>query len=189
MADNISQDESSTVIVTGKRRESYNKIDPYDLWIGDAQSALNEEFIIDNDISVIIDVGSSNNLIFNNSNPYISSITYKRINILDRPDVNIFIHFDELIALIEGAFSKKKKVLVHCQAGISRSASIVIAYIMYKKEINHQDALQYVKTYRKYINPNSGFISQLENFEKYIKTLSFKLKKNGVSYRDALLKS
>lgn len=166
---------------------SYNKIEPYDLWIGDAKSGLDENFILNEKITVIIDVGSFNNIKFDNKNPYADTITYKRINILDRPYEKIIIHFDELISLIEKSLDNKQKVLVHCQAGISRSASIVIAYIMYKKDINHKDALKYVRKYRKIVNPNHGFVEQLEYFEKYIKPLSFRLKKNGVSYKDKLL--
>jgi len=53
------------------------------------------------------------------------------------------------------------KVLVHCYAGVSRSASIVIGYIMYRYHLNFHDAYELVKAKRNVINPNFGFICQL----------------------------
>lgn len=47
-------------------------------------------------------------------------------------------------------------VLVHCYAGISRSATVVIAYLMKKRDIGHRQAMSLVSQYRPQINPNSG---------------------------------
>ena len=47
-------------------------------------------------------------------------------------------------------------VLVHCYAGISRSATVVIAYLMKKREIGHRQAISLVSQYRPQINPNPG---------------------------------
>lgn len=52
-------------------------------------------------------------------------------------------------------------MLVHCAAGVSRSASFVIAYLMKKRDMLYPDALRYVKERRKVISPNSGFKKQL----------------------------
>ena len=54
-------------------------------------------------------------------------------------------------------------------AGISRSATIVIAYLMYMNKLNFEEAFQLVKTNRPIICPNNGFIKQLKKFEKDIK--------------------
>jgi protein-tyrosine phosphatase len=50
---------------------------------------------------------------------------------------------------------------VHCAAGVSRSASFVIAYLIKKKEMLYPDALKYVKERRRVICPNGGFKKQL----------------------------
>jgi predicted protein tyrosine phosphatase len=56
-------------------------------------------------------------------------------------------------------------VLVHCMAGISRSATIVIAYLMSEKRLSFQDAYDHVKKRRRIVRPNDGFIRQLREFE------------------------
>lgn len=48
-------------------------------------------------------------------------------------------------------------VLVHCMGGISRSATIVIAYIMWSQKRCYQDALKYVDEMREGVYPNEGF--------------------------------
>lgn len=60
-------------------------------------------------------------------------------------------------------------VLVHCMAGISRSASLVIAFLMYKHSWILSDALSFVKAKRPIVHPNPGFLTQLQGFEVEIK--------------------
>jgi protein-tyrosine phosphatase len=68
--------------------------------------------------------------------------------------------------------SKKERgnVLVHCYAGVSRSASIVIAYFMHKHKLSLLDAMKLVKSKRSCISPNVGFLLQLKEFEKELQT-------------------
>ena len=54
---------------------------------------------------------------------------------------------------------------MHCAAGVSRSASIVIAYIMWDKKMSFEEAFEFVESKRN-IGPNNGFIEQLKLFEK-----------------------
>jgi hypothetical protein len=61
---------------------------------------------------------------------------------------------------------ERGNVLVHCYAGVSRSASIVIAYLMHKHKISLLDAMKLVKSKRSCISPNVGFLLQLKDFEK-----------------------
>jgi protein-tyrosine phosphatase len=63
---------------------------------------------------------------------------------------------------------KSEVVYIHCQAGISRSAAIVIAYLMMKRKINFEDAFELVRNSRKSINPNSGFINQLKSLNLFV---------------------
>jgi protein-tyrosine phosphatase len=57
---------------------------------------------------------------------------------------------------------QNRKVLVHCAAGVSRSASFVIAYIMKSRKIGFDEAYTFVKSKRPIITPNSGFVKQLK---------------------------
>lgn len=68
---------------------------------------------------------------------------------------------DYLTGLIHKASTKSKKVLVHCQCGVSRSASLVVAYIMRYHNLGLNDAYTYVKGIAKDISPNMSLIFQL----------------------------
>jgi len=58
------------------------------------------------------------------------------------------------------------RVLVHCLAGMSRSATIVIAYLLATTPMTAQEATEFVRSKRSIIRPNYGFAIQLEEYEK-----------------------
>lgn len=60
-------------------------------------------------------------------------------------------------------------MLVHCYAGVSRSATTVIAYLMVEKGAGFIDAANFVRKRRPIIFPNTGFQKQLAELEKYLK--------------------
>jgi predicted protein tyrosine phosphatase len=70
------------------------------------------------------------------------------------------------------------KVLVHCQMGRSRSATMVIMYLLYKQLVDVCDDFDcdiniitnYVKERRIIIDPNTGFLDQLNEFEHLVKS-------------------
>ena len=53
---------------------------------------------------------------------------------------------------------KTTNVLVHCYAGVSRSASLVLAFLMKHHKLSLKDAFRKVKSVRTQIDPNEGFI-------------------------------
>lgn len=70
-----------------------------------------------------------------------------------------------LVKLIDERVSQGKKVLVHCQCGVSRSASLIVAYGLYKNPgITIQEAYDAVKRRSKWIGPNMNLIMQLQEF-------------------------
>ena len=56
------------------------------------------------------------------------------------------------------------KVFIHCKAGVSRSATITIAYLMKKYKLTYEEALMYVRSKRSIICPNAGFVKQLKHY-------------------------
>ena len=63
---------------------------------------------------------------------------------------------------IRQAKAARGKVLVHCKMGISRSASVVISYMMKEYEMDLAATIIRVKEKRSVVNPNKSFIKQLE---------------------------
>ena len=57
-------------------------------------------------------------------------ITYKRLTVRDDEDEDIARHFEDAHAFITDGLRSGSSVLVHCRAGISRSASVVVSYVM-----------------------------------------------------------
>lgn len=55
------------------------------------------------------------------------------------------------------------KILIHCYSGISRSATVLIAYIMHKLKMNYNDAFTFVKKKYPIAHPNDNFVNQLKN--------------------------
>ncbi|CAF0735669.1 unnamed protein product [Rotaria sp. Silwood1] len=92
-------------------------------------------------------------------------IIYKTIEIDDSLEQNISNYIKEALDFIAESQKNDSNILVHCVSGISRSASIVIAYIMDKYKINYDEAFSYVKTKRSTIRPNTNFVEQLNNLQ------------------------
>lgn len=82
------------------------------------------------------------------------------------PSANLKQHFQACIKFIKDAIAEGGTVYVHCYAGVSRSASIVIAYLMQEHGLTYLDALQHVRKCRWFINPNDGFKRQLQAFNR-----------------------
>ncbi|XP_066254418.1 dual specificity protein phosphatase 14-like isoform X1 [Euwallacea similis] len=91
---------------------------------------------------------------------------FHRVNVLDSSDSNISQYFDEVADVIEQVAASGGRTLIHCLAGISRSATFCIAYLMKHRRISLLEAYNYVKARRPRIKPNCGFFKQLIKYEK-----------------------
>ncbi|XP_072485801.1 serine/threonine/tyrosine-interacting protein isoform X1 [Notamacropus eugenii] len=90
---------------------------------------------------------------------------YLVLDIADNPVENIIRFFPMTKEFIDGSLQTGGKVLVHGNAGISRSAALVIAYIMETFGVKYREAFTYVQERRFCINPNAGFVHQLQEYE------------------------
>ena len=89
---------------------------------------------------------------------------HKSIDVEDNYQTNIIRYFKECFLFIEG----NDKIFVHCAAGMSRSPTIVIAYIMWKNKLSLNKAIKFVKEKRPLICPNDNFMNQLKIFEELL---------------------
>ncbi|KAG9346473.1 hypothetical protein JZ751_006784, partial [Albula glossodonta] len=93
-------------------------------------------------------------------------VRYKRLPATDSSKQNLRQYFEEVFEFIEEAHQSGQGVLVHCQAGVSRSATIVIAYLMKHTLMTMTDAYKYVRSRRPVVSPNLNFMGQLLEFER-----------------------
>ncbi|KAL9102773.1 MAG: hypothetical protein Q9187_009084, partial [Circinaria calcarea] len=72
----------------------------------------------------------------------------------------------KLCELIDARVGQGKRILVHCQCGVSRSASLIVAYGLFKNpELTVQEAYDAVKERSRWIGPNMNLIYQLSEFK------------------------
>ncbi|XP_073998013.1 dual specificity protein phosphatase 22 isoform X2 [Rhodnius prolixus] len=83
----------------------------------------------------------------------------------DTPDQNLTQYFPICNDFIHAARLRGGNVLIHCLAGMSRSVTVAVAYIMTVTSLNWKEALKVVRVGRSVANPNTGFQKQLEEFE------------------------
>ncbi len=83
----------------------------------------------------------------------------------DACEVPISEYFHDVIEFIEAARQRGDQVLIHCAAGVSRSATLMIAYLMWKRHWTRKEAVEYVVARRKVVDPNDGFMDQLAAWE------------------------
>lgn len=84
---------------------------------------------------------------------------------LEDIDTNISQYFDFLCERISYHLRNGDRILVHCVMGVSRSATIILAYLMKEKNMSFSQALHYVQSRRNIIRPNDSFLRQLRNYD------------------------
>ena len=128
------------------------------LFISSQDVAADLNILRDNNISHILNVGWG--LDINRGND--SDITEKKVEILDDPGQNIDDALEDCFKYLEECRESGSNVLVHCNAGVSRSAAVVIGYLMQFRQFSYDQAHHHVKTRRPCIRPNDGFVTQLK---------------------------
>ena len=98
------------------------------------------------------------------------SIKYLPIFLRDDPGADIINCFFQTIDFIESKeeTNKPKKILIHCIEGISRAPALISGYLMWKQNLKTQNAIDFVKSKRKCVDINLGFIIQLHKWENYL---------------------
>ena len=126
------------------------------LFIGSQDAAANMDDIRKNDIGAIVNCAHGPNY-------FPDKLSYLQIKLLDTlqqplsPDI-----LKQVCDFIAAAQQDNCAVGVHCNAGVSRSASLVIAFLMLRRNMSFQDAFEKVKQARPSICPNASFLEQLK---------------------------
>ncbi|XP_070578410.1 dual specificity protein phosphatase 10-like [Ptychodera flava] len=164
-ANSLRTDEPSELCESPDERISHLNLPPAQilpfLYIGGDKDASDIKLMERLKIKYILNVTSHIPLYFEKT----ADIVYKRLPASDNCQQNLTQYFEEASEFIDDARHKGLNVLVHCQAGISRSATICISYIMKHTKMTMTDAYQYIKHKRPIISPNLNFMGQLMEFE------------------------
>uniref|UniRef100_A0A8C3TDD3 Dual specificity protein phosphatase n=1 Tax=Chelydra serpentina TaxID=8475 RepID=A0A8C3TDD3_CHESE len=132
------------------------------LYLGSAYHASKCEFLANLHITALLNVSRKG------SESFKEQYCYKWIPVEDSHMADISSHFQEAIDFIDCVRRAGGKILVHCEAGISRSPTICMAYLMKTKKFRLEEAFDYIKQRRSLISPNFGFMGQLLQYESEI---------------------
>ncbi|KAM6961164.1 dual specificity protein phosphatase 8 isoform 2-T2 [Aplochiton taeniatus] len=136
------------------------------LYLGSQKDVLNKDLMVQNGITYVLNAS--------NTCPkpdFISESHFMRIPVNDNYCEKLLPWLDKTNEFIDKAKVSNCRVIVHCLAGISRSATIAIAYIMKTMGLSSDDAYRFVKDRRPSISPNFNFLGQLLEFEKELRIL------------------
>jgi len=100
------------------------------------------------------------------ASPVLKDVQYLCIEVEDSPNQDLRQHFHDAITFIHDARCNGGQVLVHCMAGVSRSTTVVLAYLLTVTELCFEDLLTAVRHMRPCVSPNWGFRKQLTTFER-----------------------
>ncbi|KAL4630251.1 dual specificity protein phosphatase 22-A-like [Arapaima gigas] len=128
------------------------------LYLGNIRDSENSEGLSRNGITHILSV-------YNNAKPVVEGMTYLCIQASDSSNQNLLQHFKKCIRFIHECRLSGGACLVHCLAGVSRSTTVVVAYLMTVTNYSWEECLCAVKAVRSFVGPNLGFQQQLQEFQ------------------------
>ncbi|XP_048173009.1 dual specificity protein phosphatase 22-A-like isoform X5 [Corvus hawaiiensis] len=129
------------------------------LYLGNIRDSEDHENLLRKGVTHILSV-------HNRAKPVLEDMTYLCISASDSSSENLLQHFKECIQFIHECRLGGGGCLVHCLAGVSRSTTILVAYLMTVTELGWQSCLAATKAVRSYASPNAGFQQQLQDYER-----------------------
>lgn len=97
--------------------------------------------------------------------PQLPSVEYIHLPVPDSPLAPLSDHFDRVADQIQLTAAHGGRTLVHCNAGVSRSAALCMAYLMKHRHVSLLEAHRWLKGRRPLVRPNKGFWEQLIRYE------------------------
>ena len=153
------------MLIVGEKIPIFDKIG--DIYIGDIVAAENINLLKNAGIEVVIC------LIKENCKRY--DLQYFDFPIDDNRNENIYNLFEKINRII----SENRKVFVHCQNAVSRSVTIILAYLLYTG-INLKSGFELFKNRKTFTRPNSGFARHLLKYEFSL------FKENSITLKEIL---
>eukprot|EP00128_Syssomonas_multiformis_P018241 Colp12_sorted_trinity150504_noHs@19511 len=140
-------------------------LDNNSLYLG-SQEALDASLLKENQITAVLNCAHDVTAMSleHQRNANVSSFKHFRMKDGIRFDIYDYLHqgADFIHDCIQ---QKQQRVLVHCAMGVSRSCSVLVAYLVKYQNMTLLDALWLVKTKRSAVYPNKGFMFRLIEFE------------------------
>ena len=155
------KDSERKKIISEYYSKHLSEIIPNFLYVSSYNATKNKTLLEKNKITHIINCAADFcENVFESENKY----TYLSFYLKDHVLENIECIFYECIKFIDSVKEKGGRVLVHCIQGISRSVTLVMAYLIYKNKLTYDKAFNIVQSKREISSPNFGFSIQLQNF-------------------------
>uniref|UniRef100_A0A4X2KYJ4 Dual specificity phosphatase 21 n=1 Tax=Vombatus ursinus TaxID=29139 RepID=A0A4X2KYJ4_VOMUR len=129
------------------------------LYLGNGLAANNKVILSSNQITTVINVSVEV------VNTFYADIQYVQVPVADTPLSRLYDFFDPIADKIHTVGMQQGRTLLHCAAGVSRSAALCLAYLMKYHSMSLLDAHTWTKSCRPIIRPNSGFWEQLIHYE------------------------
>ncbi|KJE95610.1 dual specificity protein phosphatase 7 [Capsaspora owczarzaki ATCC 30864] len=101
-------------------------------------------------------------------NVFDAQLRYKKCELSDTFAQNIREAFDAAFQFIDEVKASGGRVLVHCVGGVSRSVTVVIAYLISRYGLSLPESYAFVKDRRPGMSPNLNFMGQLVEYANSI---------------------
>ena len=135
------------------------------IWLGNGTDAMDSDVLMRHCIDSIVNCAEKQTLTCAKFYPY----GWNYLGIACDDDANYDIlgrHREEFMSFMDKCIGEKKKVLVHCAAGINRSATLLIAYLVERRNMCLKDAISLCFEKRPIILTNKSFVLSL--IERYV---------------------
>ncbi|GAB6026224.1 hypothetical protein CHUAL_012431 [Chamberlinius hualienensis] len=143
--------------------DPYNEVYP-NIFVGDVSTALCTQVLKRIGITHVLNAAQGKEKFYfvNTSAGYyeMHGIKFLGIPAVDFMNFKMEPYFEQAADFVEEGVKAGGKVLIHCRVGVSRSATLALAYLIIKKGMTAQDAMRTVRAQREII-PNPGFLQQL----------------------------
>jgi protein-tyrosine phosphatase len=140
-----------------------------EIYQGNFESAKNKEYLLTLGITHILVAGK-----LEKCHPH--DFVYRTYDIDDLYTENIMKYFEDGYKFIDECIIKGGRILIHCAAGISRSSTFTLCYLMKKHLLTYDEAYKILKKGRSIAFPNPGFQMQLcDWYDKEVRSFRKKI--------------